>query len=151
MLFPVVVTCAFGLGTTESRADEAEDRAARLVTRALGEVFRDEKPAGKPVVKVQFYFREGADAGLRGLACLKHLRELGLNFSDTSDEGLKELVRLKILTTLNISFTEITDEGLKELASLKQLRNLDLQGTEVTEVGVARLRAALPKCQIDWP
>jgi hypothetical protein len=42
----------------------------------------------------------------------------------------------------------VTDAGIKSLARLKGLRFADLRGTGVTEEGAARLRKALPDCQV---
>src|SRR5262245_7475549 len=126
LLCLVSAICAPSFVPTGARADEAEDRAAKLVTGALGKVVRDENAPGKPVVEVRLYFMEGADAGLKELAALKDLKELGLNFSDTTDAGLKDLAALNQLQEFHLRQTKVTDAGLKGLAELKQLRSLDL-------------------------
>ena len=73
------------------RADDAEDKAVEFVKGLKGEVTRDEKLPGKPVVGVK------------------------LNFMQVTDAGLKELAPLTNLTTLSLSGTRVTDAGLKEL------------------------------------
>jgi hypothetical protein len=62
--------------------------------------------------------------------------------------GLKELANVPNLTELGLMASQITDEGLQELAKLKNLYGLNLGGTKVTKAGVAALRKALPNCQI---
>ena len=42
----------------------------------------------------------------------------------------------------------VTDAGLEYLTGLKNLELLTLPGTAVTDKGVAKLKAALPKCNI---
>ena len=77
------------------RADEAEDKALALVKELKGTVERDEKKAGKPVVRVSLGFTQISDAGLKELAALQQLQELYLDFTQISDAGLKELAGLK--------------------------------------------------------
>ncbi len=67
-----------------------------------------------------------------------------------TNAGLKELAGLKNLTWLDLRDTRVTDAGLKELAGLKNLTTLQLRGTGVTEAGIARLRQALPGCEIHY-
>jgi internalin A len=107
------------------RADEAEDKAVAFVEALKGDVIRDEKLPGKPVIAVN------------------------LNFSKVTDAGLKELAPFKNLTTLSLGLaTKVTDAGLKELAQFKNLTKLALGGTKVTDAGVKELQTALPKCEI---
>jgi hypothetical protein len=42
----------------------------------------------------------------------------------------------------------VTDAGLEHLAGLKNLAQLNLKGTAVTDQGIAKLKAALPNCNI---
>jgi len=44
--------------------------------------------------------------------------------------------------------TPITDAGLNALSGLSQLRFLALTDTKVTEAGAAKLKKALPHCEI---
>ena len=48
-----VTVAVLALGST-ARADDAEDAAATWVESVGGNVFRDEKANGKPVIKVSF-------------------------------------------------------------------------------------------------
>src|ERR1700681_4626928 len=90
------------------RADEAEDRAVRVIKGLGGSITRKDKTPGSPVVGVRLWGPEIREA------------------------ELKELASLKQLQSLNVSFTNVTAAELKELAGLKQLQSLDLSGTEVT-------------------
>jgi Leucine-rich repeat (LRR) protein len=64
------------------------------------------------------------------------------------------------LRTLNLVGTRITDEGLTTVGKLTTLKQLNLGksfitsagqlGLQVTPVGLARLRKALPDCEIDY-
>lgn len=88
------------------------------------------------------------DAGLKELATLKNLQDLGLGSTKVTDAGLKELAGFKKLQKLNLNFTKVTDAGLKVLASLDKLDTLGLSFTEVTADGVKKLQESLPKCKI---
>jgi hypothetical protein len=50
--------------------------------------------------------------------------------------------------SLELDRTQVTDAGLEHRAGLKNLSQLHLTGTAVTDKGVAKLKAALPKCNI---
>jgi hypothetical protein len=52
------------------------------------------------------------------------------------------------LNTLILSETQITDQGLDKLTTLSELRQLTVERTRVTSAGVAKLKEALPQCQI---
>lgn len=90
------------------------------------------------------------DTGLRELAGLKELRSINLNSTEVTDAGLKELAGLNELQTLDLSGTQVTDAELKELAALHRLRELNLHGTSVTVANAAKLRSALPNCEIKY-
>src|SRR6516225_677744 len=99
---PFLAGCLLLLTAVPLLADEAEDKAVATVAKLGGQVTRDEKADGKPVVAVHLSGPDVTDAVLKELAPLK---------------GLKKLVR---------GSTKVTDEGLKELAPLKGLQELDL-------------------------
>jgi hypothetical protein len=88
------------------------------------------------------------DAGLKEVAALTTVKDLGLGSTQVTDAGLKHLSRLKDLKNLNLNFTKVTDAGMKELARLKKLELLGLSFTEVTADGAKKLQEALPKCKI---
>lgn len=113
------------------------------------------------------------DAGLKELRDFKDVAMLSLNSTPITDVGLKELGKLKNLRGLYVRETQITDTGLKELASLTNLAMLDIISTRITDAGmvhlegltnlrdllvgdtkvtaarVAKLKAALPHCEIE--
>jgi hypothetical protein len=49
---------------------------------------------------------------------------------------------------LNLNGTQVTDAGLPHIAPLTQLRELLLVDTKVSDEGVAKLKQALPDCEI---
>jgi hypothetical protein len=51
---------------------------------------------------------------------------------------------------LVLSHTDVSDEAIATLAGIKSLTTLSLNGTKATKGGVEKLRAALPKCIVDW-
>src|SRR5207249_4172664 len=87
-----------------ARADEAS--AVKAVEKLGGNVTRDDKLPGKPVIGVN------------------------LGGTQVTDAGLKELKDLKQLTTLFLNHAQVTGAGLKELKDLKQLTSLALHNTQ---------------------
>jgi len=87
-------------------------------------------------------------AGLVHLKGMTRLRHLDLDNTTVPDEGLVHLKGLLGLRILVLNKTRVTDAGLEHLAGLKNLAELKLNGTAVTGKGVAKLKAALPKCNI---
>ena len=124
----ILVGCVLAL-TPSARADDAEDKAVAFVEKFGGEVKRDDKRSGKPVINVSLAFTKVTDAGIKELTPLKNLTTLNLMYTQVTDAGMKELAPLKNLTTLNLSNTKVTDAGLKELAALKNLTELHLDST----------------------
>ncbi len=70
-----LMLCAVALVLLAStaRADEAEDKAVKLVEKLGGRVTRDEKAPGKPVVEVFLANKQVTAADLRVLAPLTNL------------------------------------------------------------------------------
>jgi hypothetical protein len=89
------------------------------------------------------------DAGLVYLTGLTGLSNLSLCRTRVSDAGLVYLTGLTDLRDLYLSGTRVSDAGLETLARMTQLEYLSLFDTDVTKAGLARLRAALPECDID--
>ena len=87
-------------------------------------------------------------AGLVHLKGMTRLQELNLSNTELTDEGLVHLKGLLGLRKLHLHQTRVTDVGLEHLAGLKVLAELTLNGTAVTAKGVAKLKAALPNCNI---
>ena len=89
------------------------------------------------------------DAGLKDVAKLQKLTDLILSRTQITDAGLKDVAKLKQLERLSLTDTQITDEGLVDVAKLQNLKSLILNRTKITKAGVAKLKKALPNCQID--
>jgi serine/threonine protein kinase/WD40 repeat protein len=112
-----------------------------------------------------------SDPGVRQIAKLKNLTGLGLSQTRVTSASLEQLRGLPIglltlgylkiedndlihlstlsdLRGLQLSGTETSDSGLVHLARLKQLRSIDLRETKVTPDGIAKLKLALPGCDI---
>jgi serine/threonine protein kinase/Leucine-rich repeat (LRR) protein len=89
------------------------------------------------------------DAAFENVKGMNGLRELHLRVAGVTNEALVHLKDLPALRIISIGKgTRVTDAGLEHLAGLKNLAQLDLTGTAVTDEGVAKLRAALPQCNI---
>ena len=95
--------------------------------------------------------------GLKELAGLTKLTELGLSESQLSDANLRVLRQIGLLhclnqaesrerpksaeqiTSLALCRSPVTDAGLRELATLKNLTWLDLRDTRVADAGLKEL------------
>ncbi len=74
---------------------------------------------------------------------------VNLNGTQITDAGLVHLEGLTSLQELNLDNThQITDAGLVHLEGLTSLRMLFLHNTQITDAGVAKLKEALPECDI---
>jgi hypothetical protein len=165
MFFP----CLFLLTIAPYQVEDSEDAIVKFVQQLGGRVQRDEEADSKPVVLVFLGSTKVTDKDIPKLKNLKTLRELFLPNTKVTGAGLSELKTLKVLILINTKLTdaglkeikglqdletlslvgaEVTDEGIMELAGLKNLRELYLCFTKVTAEGVAKLKKALPKCDI---
>lgn len=139
-----------------------------------GEVTDDRTRTGKPIVRFQLFSSTLSDNAVLSLMKLmpeverlrlcralngdEFLKQLDAPKLDTlsilgtriTDEGLQELGKLKNLRNLELEEIKITDRGLNYLNQLTQLRRLNVRKTNVSVDGVAKLRKALPKCQIGF-
>ncbi len=88
------------------------------------------------------------DEGLEHITGLTALETLYLGNTQVTDEGVEHLKALTALRTLDLSSAHITDEGLEHLSDLSALESLDLRYTQVTDARIARLKKALPNCEI---
>jgi selenocysteine-specific translation elongation factor len=61
-------------------------------------------------------------------------------------EPLKALAKLERLDLSNCK--RLRDDVVPVLSSMKQLKAVDLKDSAVTEQGIAKLRAALPQCEV---
>jgi uncharacterized protein (TIGR03067 family) len=86
---------------------------------------------------------------------LPHLAELGalhyliLNSTSITDESLKPLAEFPALENLELLKTSITDESVEHLVQLKKLKRLVILETKISSTGLAKLKIALPDCQIE--
>src|SRR5438309_2357344 len=79
-----------------ARADEAEDRAAKLIETAGGKVVREPALPGKPVIGVVLPPKFGADE-LKALASFKRLLALSAAGPGVTDAALKDVAARKTL------------------------------------------------------
>src|SRR5262249_11099210 len=115
--------------------------------------------AGDLLAPLKDLWRILARLNLRGLDVtdehLVHLKDLTnltwlhLRNTKITDKGLEQLEGLTNLEYLNLHGDDVTDAGLVHLEGLKNLRHIYLSRTKVTEAGAARLKKALPRCEID--
>ncbi len=82
------------------------------------------------------------------LGSLDKLQYLYLCNTQVTDADLEHLKGLTNLRYLNLTNTQITDAGLEHLKGLSNLENLELDDTQVTAEKRAKLRKALPNCEI---
>jgi hypothetical protein len=93
-------------------------------------------------------YTQVGDAGLMHLRGLTRLGELYLGGTPVDDAGLVHLKKLTSLRKLALNNTQVSDAGLVHLNGMRHLAELNLANTRVTAKGVAKLKAALPKCNI---
>lgn len=89
------------------------------------------------------------DAQMAHLKELTNLTRLHLENTKITDKGLEQIKGLTSLEYLNLYGDNITDAGLVNLEGMKKLKNLYLWQTKVTEPGAAKLKKALPQCDIN--
>lgn len=92
-----------------------------------------------------------SDAGLAQIAKLSRLRMLYVNGPTITDAGLERIAHLPDLRMLELGGPRITDAGLAHLQRVATLENLRLGGDSVSESGVAAFKAALPRCNVEFP
>lgn len=90
------------------------------------------------------------DAGLSWIAEIRQLKRLEINSTPVKGPGLVHLAQLGELEELVLSGTSVADEHLGHLYKIKTLRSLSLNATNVTAEGIARLKEALPNCDVSW-
>ncbi len=94
----------------------AVERAVEAVKKLGGNVKRDERAPGRPVIAVDLAHTQATDADLKELANFKALKTLDLGHTQATGAGLKDLADLKELQILYLSGAPVTDATLKEIA-----------------------------------
>ncbi len=89
------------------------------------------------------------DAGVERISHLTELRWLSLENTQVTDEGVAHLRNLAKLEVLQLGLTNTSDASVEHLAQLTALCRL-VVGDRVSEQGIAKLRFALPNCEIRW-
>jgi hypothetical protein len=104
-----------------------------------GQVYRDERAAGKPVTGVSF-FGPVADEALAPLRALGSLQFLHLgDAAGVTDAGLAHLGGLTRLDSLDLSGGKVRGPGLAHLRGLSRLERLTLAGMPLDDAGLAHL------------
>jgi len=75
--------------------------------------------------------------------------QLSFWFAPFADAGLKHFRQFKNLTNIDLGRMKITDAAIQHLSEFKKLKFATLRETSITKEGFARLRKALPDCQIE--
>jgi len=102
------------------------------------------------LVRVDLKTQDVTDAQVLHLKDLTNLTWLNLSQTKITDKGLEQLKGLTNLEYLNLyGNAGITDAGLVHLEGMKKLKNLYLWQTKVTEPAAAKLKKALPQCDIN--
>src|SRR5262245_25211657 len=83
------------------RADEAEDKAVKVIESAGGQIVREASLPGKPILGVVMPQKFGPNE-LKALASFKRLLALSLSGPGVNDAVLKEIAALKTLRQLVI-------------------------------------------------
>ncbi len=123
LLLLVAAALSSHVAMAQDTADES--KVIEKIRLLEGEVERDDKQPGRPVVGVSF---EGSQR--------------------LSDNYIGLLKSFPKLVKLDLGGTKITDAGLKKLPELKNLIEVSLYETSVTPAGRAELRQSSPKLRI---
>ena len=98
--------------------------------------------------RVNFYSTHLGDPALASLGRMSGLKWLNLDQTEVTDAGIPQLAALARLEFLHLGRTRITDASIDSLAKLRHLKEIHLTRTKVSDAGAARLRAALPGCNV---
>lgn len=88
------------------------------------------------------------DEGMVHLRGLKNLTGLHLGETKISDKGLQSIANAVLLERLWLDQTSITDRSVPLLSTFTKLSELHIVGTKITPAGLAKLKRAMPKCEI---
>ena len=81
---------------------------------------------------------------------LPELIDLSLSHPNLTNLSAENLAELKPLKRLSLAGSGLTNAGIKHLANLTNLESIDLRRTKATAAAIDELKAALPKCKIQW-
>jgi Leucine-rich repeat (LRR) protein len=121
------------------KADEAEDKAVKLIEKLKGKYERDKDAGGRPIIFIELGYTKVTDPDIEELTSLKKLTQLDICGTKLTEAGLKEVAKLQQLRWLALDETKVTEAGLKEVAQLKQLESLYLSGSDVKDAYLKHL------------
>lgn len=78
----------------------------------------------------------------------RRLRLKRVTVSHAHDADLVPLSRLRRLEFLHLDHSTLTDASIQPLSRMTGLRVLSIHGSQITPAGAARLKQALPRCQL---
>ena len=89
------------------------------------------------------------DVTLKRIVQLPRISSLLFAYDDITDAGLAQLTKISGLTSLDLRGYKVTDRSVDDcFVKMTSLRNLDLRDSAISEGDVARLKKALPKCEV---
>jgi Leucine-rich repeat (LRR) protein len=89
-----------------------------------------------------------SDETFAGFKNCSKLDQLFLDSTKLTDKSLPLIASFSNLEELDLSNTQVTDEAIHALGKLRKLKTLHLTGSGVTPGGVQKLKALLPKVEI---
>ena len=100
--------------------------------------------------RVNFYSTHLGNPALTTLGGMSGLKWLNLDETEVTDAGIPQLASLTQLEFLHLGRTQITDVSIDSLTKLRTLKELHVTRTKLSDAGAARLRAALPGCDVHY-
>ena len=89
------------------------------------------------------------DAGMQLIGSVTELRELRLEGRNVTARGVAALKPLSKLERLNLQGCKrLRDDAVPVLSAMTKLRVLDLKDSGISEPAAAKIRAALPRCEV---
>jgi Leucine-rich repeat (LRR) protein len=90
-----------------------------------------------------------SDAGVQAIASVNELRELRIAGTNVTGRALAMLQALPKLERLNLQGCKrLRDDAATALAGFKHLKSLDLKDSSLSPEAVAKVKAALPGCEV---
>lgn len=90
-----------------------------------------------------------SESGMQSIAAVTELRELRMEGRAVTGRGLELLKPLAKLERLDLQGCKrLRDDAAGALAAMKQLRVLDLKDSSLSAETVAKIRSALPNCEV---